>query len=229
MAIRALDYCPPTDITFADYLSALLTIDREVVPDRQQVRLSRRVAEALQYFDITHAAGADADGTWKLFDKELMLQPTHFDSMLRDPEEVFRFIWENRTALEDRRRRLCSRCSRCGPRIRIGPDGFVLRETVVEYVQIMTLQARELKALLNIKPPRGSPADDAHTHLWRRRADLQRVRPAQIPNLKPARDDRDRAAAIRPLMLRAARDIDLGMSDKPRQRAADKGARMPRR
>lgn len=33
MAIRAIDYCPPTDITFSDYLSALLTIDREVVPD----------------------------------------------------------------------------------------------------------------------------------------------------------------------------------------------------
>jgi hypothetical protein len=33
MAIRAIDYCPPTDITFSDYLSALLTVDREVVPD----------------------------------------------------------------------------------------------------------------------------------------------------------------------------------------------------
>jgi len=33
MSIRALDYCPTTDITFHDYLSALLTIDREVVAD----------------------------------------------------------------------------------------------------------------------------------------------------------------------------------------------------
>lgn len=33
MAIRAIDYCPPVDLSFSDYLSALLTVDREVVPD----------------------------------------------------------------------------------------------------------------------------------------------------------------------------------------------------
>jgi hypothetical protein len=32
MCIRALDYCPPVDITFADYLRALVTADRELVP-----------------------------------------------------------------------------------------------------------------------------------------------------------------------------------------------------
>ena len=36
--------------------------------------------------------------------------------------------------------------------------GFTLRETVAEYVQIMTLQARELKAALKIKPPSDLPA-----------------------------------------------------------------------
>lgn len=33
MAIRALDYCPPIDITFGDYLRALITADRDLVPD----------------------------------------------------------------------------------------------------------------------------------------------------------------------------------------------------
>ncbi|SFN68017.1 S8 family serine peptidase [Dokdonella immobilis] len=33
IAIRALDYCPPTDITFGDYLRALITADRDLVPD----------------------------------------------------------------------------------------------------------------------------------------------------------------------------------------------------
>jgi hypothetical protein len=32
MCIRALDYCPPIDITFGDYLRALVTADRELVP-----------------------------------------------------------------------------------------------------------------------------------------------------------------------------------------------------
>ena len=41
------------------------------------------------------------------------------------------------------------------PSIRIGPDGFVLHETVAEYVQILTLQASELKKELGITPPEG--------------------------------------------------------------------------
>jgi hypothetical protein len=33
MCIRALDYCPPVDMTFGDYLRALITADRDIVPD----------------------------------------------------------------------------------------------------------------------------------------------------------------------------------------------------
>ena len=157
MAIRALDYCPPTDITFADYLSALLTIDREVVPDDTKYDYRGALLKHFKNFDITPAAGADVDGTWKRFDKELIYSRTHFDTLLRDKEEVFRFIWENRAALEiDDRGYVEVQSVR--PCIRIGPDGFTLRETVAEYVQIMTLQARELKAVLKIKPPRDLPA-----------------------------------------------------------------------
>ncbi len=33
MAIRSLDYCPPVDITFGEYLRALVTADADLVPD----------------------------------------------------------------------------------------------------------------------------------------------------------------------------------------------------
>jgi hypothetical protein len=33
ISIRALDYCPPVDITFHDYLRALITADRDVAPE----------------------------------------------------------------------------------------------------------------------------------------------------------------------------------------------------
>lgn len=33
VCIRALDYCPPVDATFGDYLRAMITADRDVVPD----------------------------------------------------------------------------------------------------------------------------------------------------------------------------------------------------
>jgi hypothetical protein len=158
VAIRAIDYCPPTDITFADYLSALLTIDREVVPDDTKYDYRGALLRHFKNFDIKRAAGAATDGTWKRFDnKKLVFSRTHFDSMLRDKEEVFRFIWENRKELKvDDRGYVEVQSVR--PCVRIGPDGFTLRETVAEYVQIMTLQARELKTALKIKPPKDLPA-----------------------------------------------------------------------
>ena len=33
ICIRALDYCPPTDITFGEYLRALVTADYDLKPD----------------------------------------------------------------------------------------------------------------------------------------------------------------------------------------------------
>jgi hypothetical protein len=41
MCVRALDYCPPVDITFGDYLRAIITADTDLVPDDD---LSYRVA-----------------------------------------------------------------------------------------------------------------------------------------------------------------------------------------
>ena len=58
--------------------------------------------------------------------------------MLRDREEVFRFIWENRLELKIRDDSYIEVQS-VRPCIRIGPDGFVLHETVAEYIQILTL------------------------------------------------------------------------------------------
>ncbi len=33
MCVRALDYCPPVDLTFGEYLRALITADHDIVPD----------------------------------------------------------------------------------------------------------------------------------------------------------------------------------------------------
>lgn len=156
MAIRAIDYCPPTDITFSDYLSALLTVDQEVVPDDTKYGYREALLENFKAYDIKPAEGADADGIWKRFSRELVYGRTRFDSMLRDKEEVFRFIWENRKALEiDEDGYVEVQSVR--PCIRVGPDGFVLRETVAEYVQILTLTVGELKAALKIDPPEDMP------------------------------------------------------------------------
>ncbi len=154
MTIRALDYCPPVDLRFSDYLSALLTIDQEVVPDDTKYGYRQALLKNFKAFDIQPAEDADRDGTWKRCDKELVYSRTHFDSILRDKEEVFRFIWENRGKKgldinEDGYVEVQS----VRPCTRVGPDGFVLRETVAEYVQMLTLRADELPRALRLKPP----------------------------------------------------------------------------
>lgn len=155
MSIRALDYCPPTDITFDDYLSALLTVDREVVPDDTKYGYRDALLARFRDYDIKPSRDTAADGTWKLFDRSLVYSRTHFDSMLRDRQEVFRFIWENREALEINSDGYVE-VESVQPSIRVGPDGFTLRETVAEYVQILTLTVGELPRI-GITPPKEMP------------------------------------------------------------------------
>jgi hypothetical protein len=158
MAIRAIDYCPPTDIWFSDYLAALLTVDREVVPDQGKYNYRKALLDNFQAYGIKQSHGTSPDGTWKLFDQELTYGRSHFESMLRDREELFRFIWENRGALRVREDGYVEVQSVL-PSIRIGPDGFALRETVAEYIQILTLWTGELKTVLGIEPPDDIPKD----------------------------------------------------------------------
>jgi hypothetical protein len=154
MAIRALDYCPPTDLTFSDYLSALLTIDREVVPDDDKYGYRKSLLKNFNDYGIQQAGETDVDGTWKRCNEELIYSRSHYNSMLHEPQEVFRFIWENRHSLKiDPDSYVEVQSVR--PAVRVGPDGFVLHETVAEYIQILTLQANELKKRLGIIPPKG--------------------------------------------------------------------------
>lgn len=155
MAIRAIDYCPPVELNFSDYLSALLTIDREVVPDD---RYGYRAAllKSFKDYGISPSSNADNDGTWRRCNKVFVHSRTHFDSMLRDREEVFRFIWENRDAL-DIGKVGSIEVQSVRPSIRIAPDGFVLRETIAEYVQNLTVTASELRTNYQIPVPSSVP------------------------------------------------------------------------
>ncbi len=160
MSIRALDYCPPTDVQFPDFLSALLTADWEIQPDDSRYHYRDVLRATCASYGIRPASSMEG-GYWEPPQGELVYTRTHFESMQRDPDEVFRFVWENRSVLG-----LCedaySRVHSVRPCLRIGPDGFPLRETVVEYIQILKLRAREL-ARVRIRPPKGMPRDQEVT------------------------------------------------------------------
>lgn len=158
MAIRAIDYCPPTDLRFGDYLTALLTVDREVVPDDNKYNYRDALLKSFADYGIKPDGKTASDGTWPRFENanRLVYGRVRFESMLRDKEEVFRFLWENRKelGLDDRG---YTEVQSVRPSSRIGPDGFILRETVAEYIQILTLRADELKQTLKIDPPEDLP------------------------------------------------------------------------
>lgn len=161
MSIRALDYAPPVDLQFCDYLSALLTADREIRPDDSKYNFRKALLESFDRYKMPPTSNGDGDepGVWPPPRAKMTYERTHFESMQRDPNEVFRFIWENRKELElfeDAYTRVLS----VRPCLRIGPDGFALKETVAEYIQLIELQASELRSL-GIRAPVTMPADTA--------------------------------------------------------------------
>jgi hypothetical protein len=167
MAIRALDYSMPVHMEFRDYLSALLTADREIRPDDSTYHFRDHLRASFEAYGVkpSSVGGGDEPGIWLPPKEDLSIWPTgkftsagtHFESLTRDPEEVFRFIWQNRRALglvEGAYTRVLS----VRPCLRVAPDGFFLRETVAEYMQTVELEAGELKRM-RIKAPDGMPAD----------------------------------------------------------------------
>jgi hypothetical protein len=56
---------------------------------------------------------------------------THQEPLLRDPEEMFHFVWENRRRLSSHSEAF-TRVTSVRPALRIAPDGFALRETIAE-------------------------------------------------------------------------------------------------
>jgi len=155
MVIRAIDYSPPTDMEFCDFLSAMLTADREIRPDDSKYQFRDTLRDSFRKYKIepTSKVSDPELGIWEPPQCILRYDRIRFESMLRDPEEMFRFIWENRKELgleEDAYTRVISVRSS----VRTNPDdGFVLRETVAEYYQYLRLKAFEVKHLGITTPP----------------------------------------------------------------------------
>jgi hypothetical protein len=157
IAIRALDYCPSVDLEFGDYLAALLTVDSEVAPDDSRFSYRDVIFKTFKSYGITPPDGkTDERGCWLPFgyNNDVHYHKTNFESMLRDPEEVFRFVWENRDVLNVDSRGYTQVIS-VRPSVRQGPDGFILRETICEYIQVAEMFGSEVTSVLNIARPVG--------------------------------------------------------------------------
>jgi len=158
MAIRALDYAPPVHITFDDYLAALLTADKAVRPNDAPDEYRRIITETFGRFGIRSPTSND-DGTWnKQGEGSISYERVHHEPLQNDPNEIFRFVWENRTALH-MNPAAYTQIESVRPALRNASDGFVLKETVAEAVQFLRLTTVELKALCEAQfSKRGVPA-----------------------------------------------------------------------
>jgi hypothetical protein len=175
MAIRGLDYCPPVHLTFRDFLSGMLTADAEIRPNDTTYGFREALRKSFEAYGITPASAnkkkTAEPGLWEGPELrgpgELVFARTRFESLTRDPEEVFRFLWENRQTL-GLVEGVYTRVNSVRPCLRVGPDdGFFLRETVAEYEQQVDLKASELGRFRDstgetrggVRRPDGMPAD----------------------------------------------------------------------
>lgn len=156
--IRAIDYTPPVDIYFSDYLSAVLTADFELYPTDDKYQFRPIILKSFHAYGIDPPPRtAKNEGRWLPPRRKLIYSRSHFEAMQHDPEEVFRFIWENRKALhlsDEAYTRVIS----VRPCIRLGHDGFMLHETVAECMQRLEIPAGELPDY-DITPPENMPPE----------------------------------------------------------------------
>jgi hypothetical protein len=168
MCIRALDYCPVVDITFGDFLSALLTADVELLPDDGKYKYRHVLREQFERWGIYPASGTAEQvaaetvaepGMWEppAPAERLTYECVHRESLERNLDEVFRFLWENRGPLGIYENAYTWVIS-VRPCVRIAPDGFVLSETVSEYRQTLDLEAGQLSGICKgMKKPAKMP------------------------------------------------------------------------
>ncbi len=157
MTIRALDYTPPVHLRFRDYLTAVLTADSEVRTDDSKYHFRKHLKDAFNSFGIRpQREYTDSAGRWKPVTVDLEYGRTRFASMQSDPDEVFKWVWENREALGMVDAYTVIESIR--PSTRVAPeDGFTVRETVVECIQRIELTAQNLKDQFGLTIPKEIP------------------------------------------------------------------------
>ena len=153
ICLRALDYCPPVDITFGDYLRAIVTADRDTVA-RDAIGYRTALINAFR------ARGIRPEGVISYSEEALSWSPYEGLPLTRS-NPSFRHLWGDLNRLEDEPnprnekklyKRLWGRAgtfcqalnlsSSCRvqakslhPLYRVRPDGSMQRQIVAELVQ----------------------------------------------------------------------------------------------
>ena len=141
MVIRAIDYCPPLEFEFEDFVEALLVSDAEAAPtDAHGYRPT--LTAAFQAFGIESRGRMLDLGAMGTLD----YRGLNATELRNRQDELFRFLWQNArdvgletdyyATVDDLR-----------PSVRVSPEGFLLQETVATYRQMVNGTVGEIRAL----------------------------------------------------------------------------------
>jgi len=140
MAIRAIDYLPPTEFEFDDFVTAIISSDKEVAPqDEHEYRKS--LTDAFAGFGIHAKPNRMLDLVE--VDSMPLYANLNFSEMRSQPDEIYRFIWANSLLLGIATDYYLN-VDEVRASVRIGPDGLIISEIVATYTQNLTGPISEL-------------------------------------------------------------------------------------
>lgn len=142
MIVRAIDYLPPIEFELHDILAAIIAADREVAPGDEHHYIEA-LKKSFGEFGIAQPVESTAvpdDAPWPDY------RSFSYAALRSDPDEAYRFVWENSGFLSiDTTYAL--QVENVRPCVRVGPRGFMVAETVVDYVQELSGTRAELEAI----------------------------------------------------------------------------------
>jgi hypothetical protein len=141
MVIRAIDYCPPLEFEYEDFIEALLASDAAAVPtDAHGYRAT--LADAFAAFGIRSRSVMTDLGRIGALD----YRGLNATELRNRDDELFRFLWRN-AELVGLEPDYYATVDALRPSVRVNPDGFVLSEVVSTYRQMLNGTVAELSAL----------------------------------------------------------------------------------
>jgi hypothetical protein len=162
MCLRAIDYSPPVEFEFADFVDAVLVADEVVAPDDQHDYRSA-LKDSFRVFGIEPPPRMEAiidfdkEGAKPLYDK------LNFDALRVDADEIDRFIWQNAGFLGlDLDFHL--HVERVRHATRVGPDGLVVSEILADYIQSVSATLAHFEKL-GVRLPKGIDKSTA-VQMW---------------------------------------------------------------
>ena len=210
MCVRAIDYLPPVEFEFPDFLAALLVSDAEIVPDdKHGYRVAVRGAFARWGIGDTddHIADLSRSGLTAVY------RNLSYTTLRSDPNEVLRFIRQNLELLQiDPRFNI--HVEHVRPSVRVGPDGRVVDETVAEYIQSLEGTPAGLSRAIGLRTPTGVPSSTRVRVLGGGTIVFDQFGQAKYHHRKDIRDTRRQRRRLNYLTNNGLFDGDsLGVSD----------------